>query len=191
MRCKYSLICAHCGRSFHPYGRRERYCGRSCASLASHLVRDRDIATRLWTNLDRGTSPDSCWRWCGYHDKGGYGKIQLDGKPYRVHRLSWELTYGAIPSGIFVCHHCDVRDCVRPAHLFLGSQADNIADRDRKQRQPHGERQGSAKLTVEDVRVLRQEREAGVTLRVLAQRFGVSTSLVSVIARRTIWKHID
>jgi len=206
MRHKYSLICAHCGHPFHPHRRTARYCGRSCANRANHAARDRDIATRLWQGLDRGASPDACWRWTGAHNDNGYGKIRCEGRSHSAHRLAWELTHGPIPAGLFVCHHCDVRDCVRPDHLFLGTPADNSADRDRKQRHAHGERHyarsrpgllsrgenhGRAKLTVEQVRALRQERAAGVSLHVLAQRFGVDKSVVSRIALRRLWRHVD
>lgn len=70
---------------------------------------------------------------------GGYGDLTFDGKPHtRVHRLAWLLTYGPIPDGKHVLHRCDVRHCFEPTHLFLGTMADNNADRDAKHRMPRG-----------------------------------------------------
>lgn len=66
-----------------------------------------------------------CWRWRG---KSKYGTVWRDGRNHFVHRVSYELHYGPIPLGMFVCHHCDTPGCIRPTHLFLGTQQDNIRD---------------------------------------------------------------
>lgn len=79
-----------------------------------------------------------CWLWTGSL-RNGYGQIN-DGtrRTIYAHRIVWEQTYGPIPPGRCICHHCDERRCCRPDHLFLGTRADNIADMVRKQRHPHG-----------------------------------------------------
>ena len=106
-----------------------------------------------------------------------------------AHRVAWELAYGPIPSGLFVCHHCDHGLCVRPDHLFLGTSRQNVRDMMAKGRdQFTGERQHQAKLTEELVREIRQSPETG---RALAKRFGVTFQTVSDVRRWKHWKHVS
>lgn len=90
------------------------------------------ISKRFWSHVDK---TDGCWLWTGA-DKGalGHGRFYVKGKRTKVHRFSWELANGPIPPGLFVLHRCDNGACVRPDHLFLGTQADNIRDMDSKGR---------------------------------------------------------
>lgn len=92
------------------------------------------MVERFW---DRVKKTESCWLWTGMVNRSGYG-IFTPSKNYRrlAHRVVWVLTNGPIPDGLFVCHHCDVRNCIRPDHLFLGTQRDNIVDASRKGRMP-------------------------------------------------------
>jgi hypothetical protein len=80
---------------------------------------------RFWAKVDRG---DSCWLWTGVRDHNGYGQIVQDGKLRQAHRVAWELANGPIEDGLYVCHQCDVKACVRADHLFLGTQSDNMRD---------------------------------------------------------------
>jgi len=93
-------------------------------------LRPRGLATwsaeqRLWRKVKKS---ENCWLWTGATLINGYGRIKVDGKTIYVHRLSYELNVGPIPAGQFVCHKCDVRNCVRPDHLFAGSVIDNNRD---------------------------------------------------------------
>lgn len=91
------------------------------------------LASRLWRRTDRS---GECWLWLGAMRGPNYGQIYVGGekKTDAVHRVAWELTYGPIPPGLYVCHTCDTPLCVRPVHLFLGTHDDNMRDMNRKKR---------------------------------------------------------
>jgi len=163
---------------------------------------------RFWARVDK--RPDGCWIWTGGRlQSGGYGHLHVGDREMRAHRFSWELHRGSIPEGLHVCHKCDNPPCVNPDHLFLGTDADNLADMRRKGRWhrgfpkgedhwsrrhpeaiPRGSKHPQAKLTEDDVREIRRAAEAGETALELAARFPVSRLHIYSILRRKTWRHV-
>lgn len=149
----------------------------------------------FWPKVKKG---DGCWEWQAYIRPHGYGQMGVPGarRTIDAHRVSWMIHYGPIPAGLFVCHHCDNRRCVRPDHLFLGTNADNAADCAAKGRaySPRGEASGNCKLTDEQVAEIRRRykvvhpaRRTGCSASELAAEFGVSKQYISQLARY-VWR---
>ena len=128
-----------------------------------------------------------CHLWTASSASHGYGQFKLNGKHVLSHRVAYELYVGPIPEGMYVCHTCDVRVCVNPEHLFLGTHADNMKDRNGKGRQARGEDHGCARLTEE--LALEIYHAAGTQIEI-TKKYGVSRSLVSKIKNKKKWSHI-
>jgi hypothetical protein len=136
--------------------------------------------------------PDTgCWLWRGQVRADGYGLVRFERKVYLAHRLAWKFFRGEIAPGLVVCHKCDVRACVNPEHLFLGTMMDNVRDMMEKGRSAHGEKHRSAKLTTEQVRRIKTMLAEGF-MRVsdIAREYGVTHATVACIARGTSWRHV-
>lgn len=136
----------------------------------------------------------TCWLWTGAVDKDGYGRI-LRGphrarRVYLAHRIAFEQVHGPIPAGKHVLHCCDTPRCVNPSHLFLGSHAANMRDRNEKRRQARGERNGRAKVTADDVLVIRMRRSLGESLAAIAADYPITPAQVDSICRRRTWKAV-
>lgn len=184
--------------------------GREVASLLSpeldsYAVRRRE---HFWERIDK---TDGCWNWTGALTRQGYGVVYVHKHKTPAHRYSWEVFNGEIPPGMFVCHHCDNRRCVNPAHLFLGTAKDNMQDMVKKRRhymhlhpeassfkrpefakhRAKGESINTAKLNADQVRELRQLHSQGESPTKLALRFGISRTAFYDIVNRLHWKHID
>lgn len=162
---------------------------------------------RFWQQTRSGY-PDECWVWIGTLNRLGYGRIGLGGKNAKIiaaHRASWVLHQGEIPAGMHVLHSCDNRKCVNPAHLSIGTHAENMRDRDAKGRQAKGLRNGrhthpeatvrgdrhpKATLKCGDVLLIRAAYKAGRTRAELARAFGVSHNNVSYVVSRKTWAHL-
>lgn len=131
-----------------------------------------------------------CWLWAGTLDGKGYGRLLNNRKVLSAHRASWTVHNGPIPDGLCVCHRCDTPLCVNPAHLFLGTQQENIRDASNKQRTPLGERQGRSKLKAADVIAIREMASAGIPQKDIAAKFAIAKPTVSDIVRRKKWPHV-
>lgn len=136
-----------------------------------------------------------CWHWDGYVHGDGYGIIRVMKEGVPAHRKAWEVWRGVIPEGTRVLHKCDNRRCVNPCHLFLGTDSDNIRDRDQKLRQVKGEDSHLSKLTESQVLEIRRRYDEevvtkGHTTSALATEFGVSRSQIRHIGKRWCWKHL-
>jgi DNA-binding transcriptional regulator YiaG len=143
----------------------------------------------FWSKVIKRDS-DHCWLWQGYRGTDGYGAFRFDHITRLAHRVAYELAVGPIPDGLWVLHRCDRTACVRPDHLFLGNNADNMADMVAKGRSLHGTRSPRAKLTEQSVEAIREIQKSGaMTQRKLAVLFGVSKSTISEIVRGAKWKH--
>jgi hypothetical protein len=122
----------------------------------------------------------SCWLWMGTVNSKGYGQIRINGRAVYVHRLAWMWSHGVIEPGLCVLHSCDVRTCVNPAHLRLGTPRDNSLDMVSKHRQ-------ASTLTAAAVRRI---RSMGGTQRQIAAAFGVTRSAIGRVLRRHTWAHV-
>jgi len=145
---------------------------------------------RFWAKVD--ISGD-CWLWKAWRKPSGYGQFRFNGINMHAHRVAWMLTNGNIPEGMCVLHRCDNPPCCNPDHLRLGTQQENIADRDSKGRHKalRGEEQGSSKLNDDSIREIRTLYATGLlSQKDLADGFGVSQATVSSIVLRKSWGHV-
>lgn len=130
-----------------------------------------------------------CVEWIGGKDKDGYGKISINGKPDRAHRVSYAAHHGAIPAGLFVLHHCDNPPCVNPQHLYAGDQLQNESDKRNRGRGPAGSRNVKAKLTEDQVQHIREllnaNNQSGAQI---ARMFNIDKTTVSRIKLNKSWK---
>jgi hypothetical protein len=148
---------------------------------------------RFWAHVDRA-GDDECWLWRGAPTAAGYGRLSIRGRAHYAHRLSYEWHHAPIPPGrwIQVCHSCDVKLCVNPRHLWLGTAKSNTAEAIERGRFTTGEQNGYSKLTATQVRELRHRYAAGgVTYETLAAQYGVCLAAISHAVNRRTWAHVD
>ena len=147
---------------------------------------------RFWAKVRRA-GPDDCWLWTAYADR--YGCFRFNGRVAKAHRVAWELTNGPVPSGLCVLHRCDNPACVNPGHLFLGTDADNVRDRNQKGRQARGQahghytspRRGNRKLLPIQAREIRRRLLHGERAADLAREFRVTPCTISDIKMGRTW----
>lgn len=205
---KIERICAVCGSIFRvfPSEAYRKHCGRQCNAKAQRS-RATPIEERFWKKVDKnGPAPSHrpdlgpCWLWTGavcptsgygniggYRDDGSYGTLN-------AHAVSYRLHFG--PPSQCVLHHCDVRRCVAPLHLYDGSKQQNAADMVSRGRHAshvnpslrRGERHGRAKLTWAKIDEIRRRFTDGETQTELAVAYGVTQASIHNIVRRKSWK---
>lgn len=152
----------------------------------------RNPLDRFWAKVEK---TPTCWLWTGAIQKadrlghGGYGQFRLDDKTVGAHVFAYENLVGPT-NGKQVLHHCDVRHCVYPSHLFLGDNQANTDDAVSKGRHPRGETNGRHKLTEKEVLEIRFLHSQGFIQRVLAKEYGVQWSAIWSIVHRKTWRHI-
>jgi hypothetical protein len=179
--------CSWCGST---YSRRNDRPGQFCSRVCKESAEKQANIDSFWLRCS-DADENGCREWLGTRNKSGYGKVMINRRDMRTHRVAWELTYGPIPDDMFVCHQCDNPPCCEPTHLFLGTPADNIHDRDQKGRQRRGANVNTAKLTPDDVRKMRRFYETGAFSKAeLGRLFGVSKHAAMAVINRRSWKHV-
>lgn len=148
-----------------------------------HYLQHLTLEDAFWQYVSPG-GPDECWEWQKVLSIYGYGVVRFRNKIFVAHRASWIICYGPIPDGMFVCHKCDNRACVNPAHLFVGTHTDNMRDMIAKGR---NSAPPSTRLTHADVDAIRKLKGTGIYQREVAARYGVSQKQISRIWLGKAW----
>jgi hypothetical protein len=180
---KITRPCQYCGAALKPLN--PKHCSRACQFAHwNQLIPERFMA------LVEKTA--TCWLWKGgTFDDWGYGIWPKKGWPKRTHRMSWQIHFGPIPNDMKVLHCCDNPPCVRPDHLFLGTDKDNHDDMVSKGRrkEQRGSQHGLSKLTEDRVRELRTLRSQGLSYRALGRIFSIDASTAHAAVNGG-WKHV-
>jgi hypothetical protein len=153
---------------------------------------------RFWSRIDKnGSIPDHCpqlghcWVWTGALNRAqsGYGRWMWNHRLRLATHIVLEIYEGVdVPSGLHVLHRCDNTLCVNPEHVFLGTQAENVWDMHKKNRAVACQQ---SRLTVDDVRVIRQLKKDGWAHKEIARRYGLSATSVTEIVNYRNWAHVD
>lgn len=132
--------------------------------------------------------PRECWEFRGSPSGAGYGQVEIaDGVTVLAHRLAYQDAHGPLDPGQLVLHQCDNPPCCNPFHLVSGTHKTNYADARAKGRHPAGERHGMAKLTDDDVRIIRRSNDS---LSVLGRRYGVTKQAIAYARKGKGWLHV-
>lgn len=192
-RTVVSRICEICSNQFNarPYQVKigdGRFCSRTCRALGQPRE---SLEKRFWNKVDTSGGSDACWNWIAFRNSDGYGIIGTGGKSNQAaHRVSYLLNVGTIPDGYRVLHRCDNPSCCNPSHLFLGTQADNVADMVQKKRNVahKGEKAPRAKLSFNQVQEIKAKYSGkrGEKL-ALSREYGVCIQTICNILNETTW----
>lgn len=141
---------------------------------------------RFWRKVDK---TGKCWIWTGAASRNGYGKLRLSKRYYLAHRLSYQIKNGEVSKGLLVCHTCDIRLCVNPDHLFLGTHQDNAQDKVNKNRQLKGRQIRQAILTEDQVLSIRKRYICGEKIPDISRELELTYhNVYNVITGRTwVW----
>lgn len=166
------------------------------AQLA-HATRKRQTPEKFWAKVDRSGGEAACWPWTGRTDHHGYGFLSWRWNEVGAHRLAYALAHGPIPEGQVVRHACDNPRCCNPAHLLLGTIADNNADARDRGRMAFGHLAKSgvdnsrAKLNDALVIALRRAWRAGESIKSICLRTGLSVGTIHPMLHRKTWRHVS
>jgi len=143
----------------------------------------------FWSKVEK--QEDGCWLWKGSCNKDGYGMVKINKKGKKAHRISYEQFYGTIPEKLYVCHHCDIPNCVNPDHLFLGTQFDNMKNMRDKKRDNYvfGEKH-SSKLTNNQVLEIVELLKEGKSECYIANIYKVCQATIGHIRVGRTWTKI-
>lgn len=183
-----SIECIFCAKIFEvkpsKLSKGAKFCSRLCFAEYKKTP-----AVRFWRYVIKPELPDDCWLWLGTIDKNGYGRAGVN---VGAHRMSYEIHYGSIPDGLLVRHSCHIPRCVNPKHLSIGTTLDNSTDMVQAGRSLVGVRNPNVSLSEDDVFTIRKlytrkYSRGGVTLKSLAEMFGVCPSQIGNIVRGQSW----
>lgn len=155
---------------------------------------------RFWSKV-KILGENDCWEWQAYKHPDGYGMFRVESTRkiktkamHNSHRIAYFLHTGIWPKGLTICHKCDNPPCCNPAHLFAGTQADNVKDMVNKGRANKKRNTGSinplSKLTESDVSKIKTELAKGIPQKVIAQSYQVSSATISNIKHGKGWAHV-
>lgn len=198
--------CLYCDELFEAFETAKRigwnkYCSKPCQRKGRPKIFSWDLATeeqkldRMLKSFEKkAIRREGCWDWNGsLKGKNGYGTIK-SGKDENMmaHRFSWQVNFGPIPEGLYVCHNCDNRRCTNPQHLFLGTHEDNLRDMISKNRNRGavGERNIKAVLGNQKVLEIRNLLNSGISIKDIAEKFDVAFNTIFKIKTNKTWRHI-
>lgn len=191
----FERICAYppCSKPFTTPFQVVRFCCRSCGNKNRTRESKEDIQSYFNERVKRSDNPLDCWEWIGMLNDQGYGIAGVRNSHIRAHRLAYELFKGPLSRGDYILHnpHCRTRACVNPAHLRIGSQKENAADRKISGTQSLGERHYRTDFVVDDIRRIRKRYAEGALLEDIAEDYGVGTVTIHDIVKYKTWRHVD
>ena len=188
-----NLICKNCFRTYVLKAspaiiKRQKYCSRICARAS---LRDAaptwEVAMRERLKKRQKTMSNGCIEYTG-QSWGKYGQLEYRRKTYLAHRAAWELENGPIPPKMCICHSCDNPKCINPSHLFLGTYSDNVKDMIKKNRARYNPRR---KLNDAQVLEIKRRTKNGETNTKVANAYGISQGMVSMISNGKRYVNID